>query len=123
MSKTFSITSRAFYKSTSQCYIKVLVLDRMPDRMSPINQIVKRTVFDKLSPFKCNSPCSRDETCGIVILKPTSLQEYATIEDIPEVFNWLIQNRYTIDTAITQMLNQGEIRLSNPIVCFITEQN
>lgn len=123
MSKTFSIMAIPFYRSTEQCYIKVLTLDRMPDSASPINQIAKRVQFHKLSPFKTSSEYGRIETCGVVILNPNSPSEYARLEDIPVIFNWLMQHGYTIDTAITQMFNQGEVRMANPIICFITQQN
>ena len=100
------------------------MLDRIPDKLSPINQIAKRIQLHKLSPFKTSrSEYGQAETCGVVILNPNSLCEYASLEDIPVVFGWLIQHGYTIDTAITQMFNQGEVRMSNPVVCFITQQN
>lgn len=120
MSITFSMMARPFYKSSTQCYIKVLIIDRAPDKTSNINKIVKQVKFDKLSPFDTNN---RDNMCGFVMLNPVNLCEYATIDEIPIVFNWLIQNNYIIDTSITQMMNQGKVTMSNQLVCFITQQN
>jgi len=39
------------------------------------------------------------------------------------LFTWFAKNNFTIDTSITQMIHQSEVRMSEPIVCFITQKN
>lgn len=121
--ETYSLLSIPFYKSVNQCYVKAISIDRMPDSNEPINQIVKQVRFEKLSPFQEGSECNPVKTCENVLLKPGSLcDEVATLDDIPLIFTWLFQNGYTVDTSITQMMNQGEVRMSNPIIGFISKK-
>lgn len=121
--ETYSILSMPFYNSVEQCYIKVLTLDRLPAVNSPLNNIVKRVQLHKLSPFKQGTTCDPLNTCGNVLLKPNSYGEYATLRDIPLIFSWLSQNNFQIDTFTTQMINQSEVRMQDPILCFITRKN
>lgn len=121
--ETYSLLSTPFYKSTEQCYIKVIALDRMPTPNDTINNIVKRVRFDKLSTFQQGSKCKPLKTCGYVILKPGSqTREMATIDDIPLVFTWFFQNGYVVDTSITQMMHQGQITMSNPLIAIVSKK-
>jgi hypothetical protein len=115
--------SMSFYNSIDQCYTKVLTLDRMPCDDSPLHTLTKKIQLPKLSPFKQTTCCEPIQTCGIVLLCPNDLTQYASIHDIPLVFSWLTQNNFTIDTSITNMLNQSDVNMKNPIVCFITQKN
>lgn len=121
--ETYSLLSIPFYKSVNQCYVKAISIDRMPGPNEPIKQIVKQVRFEKLSPFQEGSECNPIKTCGNVLIKPGSQYgEMATLDDIPLIFTWLFQNGYTVDTSITQMMNQGEVRMSNPIIGFISKK-
>ena len=116
MSKTFSIHSTPFYKSVEQQYIKVLCLDREPDTESGLKQIVKRVKIDKISLFKQEPG---DDTCVFIIMNPNKPNDYAKIDDIQMVFSWLMQHGFTIDTTLTQMFSHGDVKMKNPLVCFI----
>ena len=121
--ETYSLLSIPFYKSVHQCYVKAIALDRMPSSNEPINKIVRRVRYEKLSPFQEGTECNPLKTCGNIIIKPGSTcEEMATLDDIPLIFTWLMQNGYLIDTSITQMMNQGEVRMSNPIIGFISKK-
>jgi hypothetical protein len=121
--ETYSIMTMPFYNSVDQCYIKVLTLDRIPPDTSPLYTLVRRVQLHKLSPFKQGNACNPLQTCGNVLLKPYVRCEYATLQDIPLLFTWFAKNNFTIDTSITQMIHQSEVRMSEPIVCFITQKN
>jgi hypothetical protein len=41
-----------------------------------------------------------------------------TPDEIPDLITFLIGNGYQIETQITNMLNQSEIKLSNKKLCF-----
>lgn len=120
--ETYSLFSIPFYKSVNQCYVKAISIDRMPGPNEPIKQILRQVRFEKLSPFQEGSECNPIKTCGNVLLKPGSqCGEMATLDDIPLIFTWLFHNGYNVDTSITQMMNQGEVRMSNPIIGFISK--
>ena len=73
---------------------------------SPLNQIVKRVTIPKLSQFQQATACNSIQTCGNVLIKPgCSCTDYAIEEDLPTI-TFLAQNHYTINTNVTQMLNQ-----------------
>lgn len=121
--EAYSLLSVPFYKSVEQCYVKAISLDRMPGPNEPIKQIVKQVRLEKLSPFQEGSHCNPTKTCGNVLLKPGShCDEMATLDDIPLIFTWLFQNGYIVDTSITQMINQGEVRMSNPLIGFVSKK-
>ena len=48
--------------------------------------------------------------------------EWATPEDIPNLFLFLTQNGYKIDTSLTKMMNTSNIQIANnqQIVCFFS---
>lgn len=95
----------------------------MPGPNEQIKQIVRQVRIEKLSPFQEGSECNPIQTCGNVLLKPGSqCGEMATLDDIPLVFTWLFQNGYIVDTSISQMMNQGEVRMSNPIIGFVSKK-
>lgn len=119
MNETYSILSRPYYNSTKQCYINVLTLDRIPPPNAIISKIIRKTTFNKLSPFKQNTECYSEDRCGITFVNPDDKHKIATNDDIPLIFSWLITNGYKIEPAITQMINIGNIRMSYPIVAFI----
>ncbi|MAH20745.1 MAG: hypothetical protein CMB96_04840 [Flavobacteriaceae bacterium] len=121
--ETYSLLSIPFYKSVQQCYVKAIALDRMPGPNEPINKIIRRVRYEKLSPFQEGTECHPLKTCGNIVIKPGSqCGEMANLDDIPLIFTWLMQNGYQIDTSITQMINQGEVRMSSPIIGFITKK-
>jgi len=117
----YSLTVRPFYKSCSQCYIKVIQIDRQPPKNAIINQILKRTYFNKLSPFDSPSPCEKVENCGIILMNPNNISEYATIDEIPLIFTWLMQNGYMINTSITEMMNSSSVKQKYPLLCMVTK--
>ena len=118
MSQTYALFSRPFYKSCDQCYIKILTIDREP--AAPLSNICKRVSFEKLSPFKQPGPCEKIQRCGYAIMNPNMTDEFATLDDLPLIFSWLLQNLYQVNTAITDMLNKSEVRMDNKLICFIS---
>jgi len=49
-----------------------------------------------------------------------------SVDEIPDLFSFLLSNGYTIDTSITKMMNQSSIRYktdnSNELIALITYQ-
>lgn len=121
MNETYSILSRPYYNPTKQCYINVLTLDRIPPSNAIISKIIRKTTFNKLSPFKQNTECYSEDRCGITFVNPNNKQKIARNEDIPLIFSWLITNGYKIEPLITQMISIGNIRMTHPIVAFISK--
>lgn len=122
MSETYSIVVQPYYDSVHQCYMKVLKIDRKPIVNSPLLHILKRLQPSPLSPFQYNVSChSTYNPCQYMFLNPDT-DRLANINDIPTVFNWLRQHEYLIDTSITNMMNQGEVKMKETLLCFITSK-
>ena len=46
---------------------------------------------------------------------------WLTPNDIPELFSFLIFNNYNINSSITKMMNNSDVRLTNEnIICFFS---
>jgi hypothetical protein len=129
--KTFTITSQPFYDQYNQCYKNIMMVNIEP--RGPLRRLVRRIKLPKLSPFQREEPCNPIPQCGLAL---QSLRgEYSDInrfcklvngrvcknsgcdlmtpDEIPDLITFLIENGYQIETQITNMLNQSELKLSN----------
>ena len=116
MSETYSIVVQPYYDSVHQCYTTVLQIDRTPLNPSPILKMLKRIHPQPLSPFQPK------RACKYVFLNPGT-DELANVNDVTAVFNGLRQHGYLIDTALTNMMNQGNVNGRDTLLCFITSKN
>ena len=123
--KTFTITSQPFYDQYNECYKNIIVANLEPQ--GPIRKIVRRIKLPKLSPFQQNNQCYK--ICGFALqslhginyrgTKKNSCCNLMTPDEIPDLITFLTQNNYQIETQITNMLNQSEIKLSDKKIGFI----
>ena len=124
---TFTITSQPFYDQYNQCYKNIMMVNIEP--RGPLRRLVRRIKLPKLSPFQREGPCNPIPQCGLAL---QSLREYSdfnrfngqeccknsgyslmTPDEIPDLITFLVGNGYQIETQITNMLNQSELKLSN----------
>jgi hypothetical protein len=118
MATTYTLSSRTFYDSYNTCYKNIYVVDRKPT--GPLANIVKTLQTPKLSPFKQDSACCPINNCISAIYKPSNPSELLPIDQIAILFTFLTQNGYTIDTSLTKMMNESDVKLDNRLVCFIS---
>jgi hypothetical protein len=116
--KTYAITSQPYYDTYNTCYKNILVINAFPQ--GPLATIVKKIHTPKLSPFKQSSPCCPIENCVYAIYKIDNLNELMNPDDIPNLFSYLIENGYKIDTSITKMMNTSDIKTTNKLLCYIS---
>ena len=125
----YSLVSVPFYDHRTQCYKKVIKLDKEPPQNSPLNQIIKKVGSIKLSPFQVDSAFSGcgsggcgtlSQSCNILITKIDNKHELMCIDEIPTLFQFLITNGFTIDTSITKMMQASNVKLSNDLICFFS---
>jgi hypothetical protein len=91
----------------------------------PIRQIVRRIKLPKLSPY--NNQCYK--ICGFALQSLHGINyrgsninsccNLMTPDEIPDLITFLTQHNYQIETQITNMLNQSEIKLSDKKIGFI----
>jgi len=134
--KTFTITSQPFYDQFNQCYKNIMMVNVLP--RGPLRYLVRRTRLPRLSPFQRAGACNPIPLCGLAIQSLQGLEiglgidrliskgcctenlacNLMTPDEIPDLITFLIGNGYQIETQITNMLNQSEIKLSNRKIAF-----
>ena len=116
---TYTLSLQPFYNAQNQCYQKIITIDRQPT--GPLAGLVHRVKPSPLSPFQRSfDSCCQQKGCINAIRVEGSSCSFSTAEDIPTLYSFLAANGYTIDTAITRMTNQSEVRFDNPLICFIS---
>jgi len=128
--KTVSLFSQPFLDTYNQCYKNIIVINLKPK--GPLADLVRFVKFPPLSEFKQPGPCSHIKQCGYALL---SLDTCSTgcgkfgdnlmvVDEVPTLISYLVSNGYTVDTSITKMFNQSDIRfdtnIGNKLICFIT---
>ena len=116
---TFTITSQPFYDQYNECYKNILTVN--PEPRGPIRKIVRRIKLPKLSPFQREGPCNSIPQCALALQSLNTCSKknnLMTPDEIPELITFLFGNGYQIETQITNMLNQSEIKISNKKIAF-----
>jgi hypothetical protein len=127
--RTFTITSSPYYDRCSQQYQNILMLNIEPE--GPLRAFVRRLRLPRLTPYQTEKS---EETCGLVLTNFLNNQNYynnnqnknnnwlMTPNDIPDLYSFLTANGYQIDTQLTNMMNQSQVKLTpgKQIVCLAT---
>lgn len=120
----YTITIQPYYEYTKQCYRNILVLNKEPE--GPLKTIVKRLNPPKLSEFNSfsyNNECCYERKCIYAICNENNKGEFMCIDNISNLFEYLMNHGYTIDTTITNMFQKSSVKMTNPIICFISYKN
>jgi len=138
MYNTISLFSQPYYDPCSQCYYNIITMN-LPPR-GPLIKLTRRVKFYPLSYFKTPGNCTRIQTCGLGLRSLRTLADFnfvnsfnnnnyscsdlMTVDEVPDLFSFLLANGYTVDTSITKMMNQSSIRYktnnSNELIALIT---
>jgi hypothetical protein len=120
--KTFTITSQPFYDQYNQCYKNIMMVNVEPQ--GPLRRLVRRINFPRLSPFQREGPCNPIQKCGLAIqgLNYSGCNksgcDLMSPNEIPDLVSFLLENGYQIETQLTNMLNQSEIKLTEKRLAF-----
>ena len=116
----YTLSSKVFLDKHNKCYKNIIVINKTPD--GPLRHIIQRKNMPKLSEFQTNSPCYVDNKCTLVVMNPNNLHEMLTVTDISNLFSFLIENNYKINTDITKIMQKSSVKL-NKLICFIEGPN
>ena len=125
-SKTVSLFSQPFLDTYNKCYKNIVVINLQPQ--GPLADLVRFTKFPPLSEFKTQGPCSPIKQCGYALMSlggcNMGCEDLMVVDEVPGLISFLVSNGYTVDTSITKMFNQSEIRFDtntgNKLICFVT---
>lgn len=118
--KSYMLSTRVFLDTFNQCYKNIIVINLQPE--GPLGKIVRRLQMPPLSPFNAPGPCLSKNSCALALL---SLRGdccgLMSDDEVPDLFSFLLSNGYKIDTSLTKMMNQSEVKINdNKILCFIS---
>ena len=126
-SKTVSLFSQPYLDKCNQCYKNIITVNLPPQ--GPLGQIVRRIQFYPLSTFKQPSCCEKITGCGLGLMSLNTCVnngcDLMLVDEVPDLFSYLVSNGYTIDTKITNMLNASNFQFNTngkKLICFITYQ-
>ena len=126
-SKTVSLFSQPYLDKYNQCYKNIVVVNLMPQ--GPLANIVRFVNFPPLSEFKQPGHCSPLKQCGLALMTLDGCItsrgcDLISVDEVPTLISFLVSNGYTVDTSITKMFNDSDIRFDtntgNKLICFIT---
>ena len=126
----YSLVGAPFYDERNQCYKKIIRINKMPT--GNLTQIVKRIRSPRLSHFDtygegngygdcsgCGSG-SGNTPCIFAVFHPNHKNKLLTIDELPDLMTFLVDNGYTIDTSITKMLMKSNVKPSNDLICYVS---
>jgi hypothetical protein len=117
----YTLTMQPYYDYVNQCYRNILVLNNEP--VGPLKSIVKRLNPPKLSEFNYlsyDNDCCYKQKCIYAICDVNNHNELMCVDDIPNLFAYLVNNDYKLDTSTTKMLQISPVKLTNPLICSIS---
>ena len=128
--KTVSLFSQPYLDTYNQCYKNIVVVNLKPQ--GPLADLVTFVKFPPLSEFKQPGPCSPLKQCGYALMSLGTCSvgcgkfgsDLMVVDEVPTLISYLVSNGYSVDTSITKMFNQSDIRFDtntgNKLICFIT---
>ena len=118
MSQTYTLTMATHLNTRDSCYEKIVTVDREP--VGPLAQQVKRLNPVPLSPFETGNAWHNPCGCVYAIKSFSDCNTLMSPNEISQLYGFLVASGYKIDTSITKMTMQSEVRFANPLICFIT---
>ena len=113
---TFTVTTQPYYDPYNQCYKNIMMVNIEPP--GPLRRLVRRIQLPRLSPFQKEGPCYSIQKCGFAISGFTNGCNLMTPDEIPGLISFLQANGYQIETQITNMLNQSEVKMNDKRLVF-----
>jgi hypothetical protein len=113
---TFTVTTQPYYDQYNQCYKNIMMVNIEPQ--GPLRRLIRRIQLPRLSPFQKEGPCYSIQKCGLAISGLTNGCNLMTPDEIPGLISFLQANGYQIETQITNMLNQSEVKMNDKRLVF-----
>lgn len=113
----YSLKSIPYYNSIYQEYTNILTINKKA--VGPLALITKGLTLNKLSPFQSNTNLCPQSNCIQAITKINNQNELMCIDELPELFEFLLNNDYTIDNSVTKVLNKTNVKMNGNLICII----
>ena len=136
--KVWSLSMRPYYDHYSQRYINIMTINSEP--FGPLTSIVRRLNPSRLSDVSSRSNDFEDRPyqCLYAIEYPHNSYPYnnnnhnhsklnlMNIDDISELYSFLLENNYEVDFRFTKLMQQSTVKPSHTssspltLICYIS---
>lgn len=135
-SKTVTLFSQPYYDEYAQCYKNIVTINLEPE--GPLAELVTRVKLRRTNQYPQESQCNKIKQCILGLVSIGSMgygcntcssgsnkcQNLMTVDEVPNLFSFLLSNGYQVDTSITRMLNESDIRfdtnMGSKVICLLT---
>lgn len=119
----YTIMIQNYYDTNLQYYRNILILNKEP--IGPLNKYIKKIYMPYLSPFKnsfSNDINNTNYNCGCLyaIIDFMDNTKLMCVNNIPDLFSFLINNGYIIDNNLTKIIKNTTCTSKNDLICYIT---
>ena len=120
MSNVFTLYTQPYLSPYAKCYTNVIIISCMPNGL--LRLLTHKIKFQNVSAFNTNN-CINTSPCKLVLntLTDNNMNNLMTADEIPNLINYLLENNYSINTDITNMINNNsnsKLSAANDIICF-----
>jgi len=114
----YVITAIPYFDRPNKRYIKIMKINNIPQR-GPLSQHIIHINTPRLSPFEDQT--MRTSSCVYVIKSLSNPANYMEVDETPDLFAYLLENGYTINTEVTRIFQKSNIKLKDDILCYIQD--
>ena len=117
----FTLSSITYLDKQTKEYNDIIIINKRPPSDNPLNKRIRQIKPPLLSPFKGHNRHTKSCNYVYAITRPEPDKfELMTPSEIPELFSFLIETGFTINTNVTQMMQMSNVQMDNNLLCFIT---
>lgn len=102
-------------------YKKIITINSLPQ--GNLSNYVKKINLPKLSPFKNNTAGCSYKCCSYVLCDFNNSNNFMLVDDIPSLLSFLYENNYTIQTELTKIITEGEVKLTDKVLFLFSYNN
>ena len=112
----YQITSEIYLDKINKCYKKIIIISPNPDTLKSIIKTIPR---EKLSPYDESHHCCQTR-CLNAFVNPNEKCELLCVDQISILFQYLLANSFIINTDITKIMQDSDVKIPN-LICFISK--
>lgn len=113
MVELYNIYTTVYYENKSQNYIQIVCINKFPK--GDLKKYVKRLNYERLSEFQQNNCNEYFDGCiyAILTLNNNNCSELLNPNNIEELYEFLINNNYSINYEFTNLINKSKNKTIN----------
>jgi hypothetical protein len=111
---SYALSNTTYFDAIDKLYYNIITINRMP--VGPLAQLVVPFKKNKVSAYSVNDPLCN---CGLGFRSPRN--KLMRLDELPELFAFLLENGYTVDTALTTMVL--ETNVATRLIAYIHQKN